>query len=87
VCVFVFAPVDLFACLLTVLCIVCIAMRINILIVQILDTLTEKNSFRDEGSWFQILRISSIHAEGHSCFLRVVFNYNDQMMEIRLLHI
>ena len=28
----VFAPVDLFACLLTVLCIVCIAMRINILI-------------------------------------------------------
>jgi len=32
VCVFVFAPVDLFACLLTVLCIVCIAMRINILI-------------------------------------------------------
>jgi len=34
VCVFVFAPVDLFACLLTVLCIVCIAMRINILIKQ-----------------------------------------------------
>ena len=32
VCVCVFAPVDLFACLLTVLCIVCIAMRINILI-------------------------------------------------------
>ena len=33
VCVCVFASVDLFACLLTVLCIVCIAMRINILIV------------------------------------------------------
>jgi len=32
-CVCVLAPVDLFVCLLTVLCIVCIIMRINILII------------------------------------------------------
>jgi len=46
VCVRVLAPVDLFACLLTVLCIVCIAKRINNTLINTQGRLKNATAFR-----------------------------------------